>query len=149
MRDCEPCGRAALLVSLTLLLSTRQPFPIKSLALSAVASPQTIRFQVLHNSPVSGPGKGLPSCNVYTHLSLCVCVSRSVAPDILRPHRLYLASLLCPWNSPGKNTDVAIPFYRGSSWPRGWTQISRIAADSLPLQPPGNLPYMVIYNQPA
>ena len=46
----------------------RPPFPIKSPALSALVSLQTIHFQVLHNSPLSGPGKGLPSCNIYTHL---------------------------------------------------------------------------------
>ena len=38
-------------------------FPIKSLALSAHVSPQTIHFQVLDKSPVSGPGRGPPSCN--------------------------------------------------------------------------------------
>ena len=31
--------------------------------------------------------------------------------------------LLCRWNSPGKNTGVAIPFPRGSSWPRNWIHI--------------------------
>ena len=41
----------------------RCPFPIKSLALSAHVSPRTIHFWVLDNSPVSGPGRGLPSCN--------------------------------------------------------------------------------------
>ena len=46
------------------------PLPIKSLALSADVSPRTIHFQVLDKSPVSGPGRGLLSCNktVYTHL---------------------------------------------------------------------------------
>ena len=39
------------------------PFPIKSLVLSVHASPQTIHFQVLDKSPVSGPGRGPPSCN--------------------------------------------------------------------------------------
>ena len=35
---------------------------------------------------------------------------------------------LCSWNSPGKNTGVvAIPFSRGSSQPRDWTQVSHIA----------------------
>ena len=42
------------------------PFPIKSLALSAHVSPRTIHFQVLDKSPVSGPGKGPPSCNNST-----------------------------------------------------------------------------------
>ena len=37
----------------------------KSLALSAHASPQTIHFQVLDQSPVSGPGRGPPSCNKW------------------------------------------------------------------------------------
>ena len=41
------------------------PFPIKSLALSAHVSPQTIYFRVLDKSPVSGPGRGLPSCNKW------------------------------------------------------------------------------------
>ena len=36
------------------------PFPVKSLASSA---PRTIHFRVLDKSPVSGPGKGPPSCN--------------------------------------------------------------------------------------
>ena len=33
-------------------------------------------------------------------------VSHSVASNSLRPHRLKLATFLCPWNSPGKNTGV-------------------------------------------
>ena len=39
------------------------PFPIKSLALSAHVSSQTIHFRVLDKSPVSGPGRGPPSGN--------------------------------------------------------------------------------------
>ena len=39
------------------------PFPIKSIALSAHVSPRTIHFRVLDKSPVSGPGRGPPSCN--------------------------------------------------------------------------------------
>ena len=38
-------------------------FPIKSLALSAFVSPRIIHFWVLDRSPVSGPGRGPPSCN--------------------------------------------------------------------------------------
>ena len=33
-----------------------------------------------------------------------MCVSRSVMSNSLRPHGLQPARLLCPWNSPGKNT---------------------------------------------
>ena len=32
--------------------------------------------------------------------------SRSVVSDFLRPHGLYPARLLCPWDSPGKNIGV-------------------------------------------
>ena len=39
------------------------PFPIKSFALSAHVSPRTIHFWELDKSPVSGPGRGPPSCN--------------------------------------------------------------------------------------
>ena len=39
------------------------PFPMKSLALLAHVSPQTIHLWVLDKSPVSGPGRGPPSCN--------------------------------------------------------------------------------------
>ena len=42
-------------------------FPIKSLALSADVSPRTIHFRVLDKSPVSGPERGLPSCNKSKH----------------------------------------------------------------------------------
>ena len=42
------------------------PFPIKSLALSAHVSSRTIHFRVLDKSPVSGPGRGPPSCNKCT-----------------------------------------------------------------------------------
>ena len=41
------------------------PFPIKSLALSAHVSPQTLPFWVVDKSPVSGPGRGPPSCNKW------------------------------------------------------------------------------------
>ena len=50
--------------SLTLLLSTRCSFPIKSLALSACVSPQTIHFWVLDKSPVLGPGRGAPPATI-------------------------------------------------------------------------------------
>ena len=32
---------------------------------------------------------------------------------------------------------VAIPFFRGSSWPRDWTWVSALQAVSLPSEPPG------------
>ena len=51
----------------------RHPFPIKSLALSAHMFPRTIHFWVLDKNPISGPGRGPPSCNITaaTYLQDC------------------------------------------------------------------------------
>ena len=52
----------------------------------------------------------------------------SVMTDSLRPHGLQPARLLCPQDSPGKNTEwVAISSSRGSSWPRDQTHISCVS----------------------
>jgi len=45
-----------------------RPFPVKSLALSAHVSPRIIHFRVLDKSPISGPGRGPPSCNTLTNV---------------------------------------------------------------------------------
>ena len=37
---------------------------------------------------------------------ICVCVDCSVMSNSLQPHGLYLTRLLCPWDSPGKNTGL-------------------------------------------
>ena len=42
---------------------------------------------------------------------MTVCVlSRLVVSDSLQPHGLQPASLLCPWDSPGKNTGAGCHF---------------------------------------
>ena len=53
-------------VSLPYCSPPRCHFPIKYLALPAHVSPQTIHSWVLDKSPVSGPGRGPPSCNTWT-----------------------------------------------------------------------------------
>ena len=51
--------------------------------------------------------------------------SRSVVSDSLRPYGLHFARLLCPWDSPGKNTGAGCHFLlKGSSQPRDWTCVS-------------------------
>ena len=50
------------------------PFPIKSLALSAHVSPRTIHFWMLDKSPVSGPGRGPPSCNRFTYMQIIIII---------------------------------------------------------------------------
>ena len=53
------------------------------------------------------------------------CSVASVMSDSLRPYALKPTRLLCPWDSPGKNTGLDfMPSSRGSSWPRDWTSIS-------------------------
>ena len=44
--------------------------------------------------------------NLESMISMMLLFSCSVLSDCLRPHRLQHARLLCPWNSPGKNTGV-------------------------------------------
>ena len=57
----------------------------------------------------------------------CVC---SVVSHSLHPHGLQPASLLCPWDSPGKNTRwVAVSSSRVSSRPQG----SNLTLASAPL----------------
>ena len=42
------------------------------------------------------------------------------------------ARLLCPWNSPCKNTGVGpMPFFWGSSWTKDWTHVSCIGRQIL------------------
>ena len=47
--------------------------------------------------------------NVVSHcvcVCVCVCEVTSVVSNFVRPHGLQPARLLCPWDSPGKNTGV-------------------------------------------
>ena len=61
-----------------------------------------------HISKLNNFSKVILICFLRVML-LCVhvCVlSRSVVSDSLQPHGLKLVRLLCPWNSPGKDTGV-------------------------------------------
>ena len=64
------------------------------------------------------------------------------------------SSVESPWNSPGKNTGMGSHFLpRGSSWPRDWTQVSRMQADLLLTEPPGkpclsSVPQVSLLQQP-
>ena len=40
----------------------------------------------------------------------CCCCVTSVVSDSVRPHGLQPSRLLCPWDSPGKNTGVGCHF---------------------------------------
>ena len=63
-----------------------------------------------HSRPFSFLCAG-PGPEMFMGRVLCVC---SAVPDSLRPHGPWLARLLCPWDSPGKNTGVGcLPLLQG------------------------------------
>ena len=63
------------------------PFPIKSIALSAHVSPQTIHFQVLDKSPLLGPRRGASrflwhiECSTFTASSFRIWNSSAGIPS--------------------------------------------------------------------
>ena len=71
-----------------------------------------------------------------------VMVSLSVVPESLQPHGLQLISLLCPWNSPSKNTGVGCHFIpQGIFLTQGSNPcLLHWQADSLPLSHLGSPP---------
>ena len=60
------------------------------------------------HEPLLGFDRLLEWCTeLNAYFCLLVC---SVMSDSLQPHRLEPTRLLCPWNSPGKNTGVGCHF---------------------------------------
>ena len=69
----------------------------------------------------------LSAVSSFFHLSLwdtvhwgccCCCQVTSVVSDSVRPHRRQPTRLPDPWDSPGKNTGVAISFSNAWKWSR-------------------------------
>ena len=57
----------------------------------------------------------------------CCCVVAKLFLILLRPHGLWPAMLLCPWDSPGKKTGSGCHFlFQGCSQPRDGTHVSCI-----------------------
>ena len=79
-------------------------------------------------------------------MCVCVCVSCSGVSDSLRHHRLQPSRLLCPWDSPGKDTGVGCLFpSQGICLDPGSEPRSRtLQADSSPSEPPGK-PFSYVY----
>ena len=87
------------------------------------------------------PGIGYDEGSWDGELPWIICVLAQSRPTLQRPHGLQTARLLCPWDSPGKNTGVCchlllqgIFLTQGSNlhllhWQEG----------SWPLAPPGKL----------
>ena len=68
-------------------------------------------------------------------------LSCSVVLDSLQPHELQPARLLCPWNSPGKNTGVGCHFLLQGIFPTQGLNphLLHWQADSLPLSQQASL----------
>ena len=74
--------------------------------------------------------------------------------DSFRPHRLYPAKLLCPWDSPGKNTGVGCcALLQGIFHCQGLNPcllcLLHWQAGSLPLVPPGKTYVCVCFSRSA
>ena len=55
---------------------------------------------------IHGVAKSQPQLSDFQLAMKMVCVRHSVMFDSLGPHELWPTRLLCPWDSPGKNTGV-------------------------------------------
>ena len=66
--------------------------------------------------------------------------------DSSRPHGLQPTRLICPWDSPGKNTGVDCQFFLQGIFPtQGWNlHLLHWQVDSLPLSHQGNSNYHTI-----
>ena len=79
---------------------------------------------------------GIPLGLTPTYPCVCVCLVASVVSSSLQPPGLQPTRLLCPWDSPGKNTRVGCHALLQRIFP---TQGSPTwQADSLPLSPQGS-----------
>ena len=96
---------------------------------------------------------------LYNYIRLrqeCACSVAQLCPTLCDPMDCSPpgSSVESPWNSPGKNTGMGSHFLpRGSSWPRDWTQVSRMQADLLLTEPPGkpclsSVPQVSLLQQP-
>ena len=73
---------------------------------------------------------------------VCACKVASVVSDFLQPYELQSGRLLCPWDSPGKDTRVGChAFLQGIFLTQGSNlhllHLLHWQAGSLPLSPPG------------
>ena len=74
-------------------------------------------------------------------ICICMCcavLSHSAMSDSLWPHGLWPTRLLCPWDSPGKNTgELPCPPPGDLPNPGMEPRSPALQADSLPSMPPG------------
>ena len=77
--------------------------------------------------------------------------SRSFMSDSSRPHGLYLTRLLCPWDSPGKNTGVGCHFLLWVNFPTQGPKprLLNWQVDSLVLNHLGSSIWTVAWTKPT
>ena len=88
---------------------------------------------------------------MYTHTHIVVIYSLSCVQFFLWPHRLQPIRLLCPWDSPGKNTGVGCHDFLHGIFPTQELNLCLLhllhcQVDSLPLSYLGSL-YIYIYSK--
>ena len=66
------------------------------------------------------------SCHFLSRARVCVCVCVCVL--VAQSHLTLCYPIDCRQPAPLSVERIAIPSSRGSSWPRGWVPVSRIAA---------------------
>ena len=99
-----------------------------------------------HPTPTKVMCWGVIRFNVVTRVEPlwwdCVCVyAHSLMPSSLQPRGLQPARLLCPWDSPGKNTGVgSLSLLQGIFPTQGLSPLSLLPwqVDSLPLNHQGS-----------
>ena len=89
-----------------------------------------MNWKTQHSKRINFSWKLISRLNVIP-IVICTCMhawSFICVPTLCQPHELQPTRILCPWDSPGKNTGVGYHAYsRGSSWPKARTWISCVS----------------------
>ena len=88
-----------------------------------------------------------PQSYIRTVFSFCSCWVTSVVSNSLWPHGLQPTRLLCPWNSPGKNSGVGCQFLLQVIFPTQGSILGlpHCRQNSLPTEPSGTLLIGITY----
>ena len=78
------------------------------------------KFPVFNNGLQGDKHQTEPPSSILQSPEVCERISCSVVSNSLRSHGLYPTRLLCPWNSPGRNTGVGShSLFQGIFLPQG------------------------------
>ena len=82
--------------------------------------------------------QGIPWC------CCCCCQVSSVVSDSVRPHRRQPTRLLCPWESPGKNTGVVAISFSNACMHAKSLQSCPTLCDPMDSSPPGSSVHRIL-----